>query len=659
MTSETPTGAARPRARGLATIAWCMLLAVAGGCAQPPMQTAPSGDAAASAAPAGGTAPAATPTEQDVRLSGGRPKIFGPPPGMTLFGERCAGCHTEQGLEINGRIVPTIAAMKATSPERILQSMTAGKMVTQATGLSDIQKKQIAEFVAGRPVASGAETIGVAAMTNRCASNPPLPDPASTANWNGWSPDVRNARFQDAAAAGLRARDVPKLKLKWAFGLPFGGSSSSQPTVAAGRVFVGSDNTALYSLDAKTGCVYWAYIAGTAGRFAPVVAPVAGDGGRRYAVFFATGPGSVFALDAHDGQLIWKTQLEGMLSVSASTVYHDGRLYVPITGTETVAGSNPDYECCRSRGGIAALDASTGRLVWKADSIAEPLAKAGRNQKGVQLWGPSGAGIWNTPTIDARRGLIYAGTGNSYGLVAATTSDSVIAMDMRDGRIVWSHQEFKGDAFMLFCGDRNERGGNCPEVLGPDWDFGGASVILETLPNGRDVVVAAGKGGIAIALDPQRNGALLWRTKLYDKEPPTADGLVLFGGTADGRRVYFPLQRPGGGLAALRLDTGVIDWTVGLDADPRGQIGAASAIAGVVFTGGWDGILRAVDSTGKVMWRYDTRREFQTVNGVNARGGSLGSPGPTIADGMVYVASGYPGMQGGYPGNVILAFSAE
>jgi polyvinyl alcohol dehydrogenase (cytochrome) len=287
------------------------------------------------------------------------------------------------------------------------------------------------------------------------------------------------------------------------------------------------------------------------------------------------------------------------------------------------------------------------------------LKRLGENQKGTQLWGAAGASVWNTPTVDAKRKRIYVGTGNSFGPIAADTSDSILALSMEDGRILWSHQEFKGDSFMVGCGPTNPAGGNCPQTLGPDWDFGGSSAILQTLAGGNDILVAAGKGGVAIALDPDANGKVMWRTTLWEGKPPSADGLVVFGGTADGKRVYYPLQRPGGGLTALQLDTGKVDWTAAINADRRGQIGAASSIPGVVFTGAWDGTLRAVDASGKVIWSFDTHKDFQTVNGIMANGGSLGSPGPTIANGMVFVSSGYVGVQNGFAGNVVLAFAAE
>jgi len=123
--------------------------------------------------------------------------------------------------------------------------------------------------------------------------------------------------------------------------------------------------------------------------------------------------------------------------------------------------------------------------------------------------------------------------------------------------------------------------------------------------------------------------------------------------------VYYPLQQPGGGLKALDIQSGKVEWNAAIDADRRGQAGPASAIPGVIFTGGWDGILRAVSADGKVIWSFNAIRDFATVNGVAAKGGSFGCAGPVIVDGMLFAASGYVGTQRGTPGNVVLAFSVQ
>lgn len=332
---------------------------------------------------------------------------------------------------------------------------------------------------------------------------------------------------------------------------------------------------------------------------------------------------------------------------------------VGLSSGETIPAANSNYPCCTHRGGVVAIDIATGKILWKTYTIAEEPRQRGTNAEGVALWGPAGGSVWNSPTIDPKRRLVYVGTGNGFTEPAAPTTDSIMALDMDTGRIVWHHQEFAGDAFIGGCGKTNAPGGNCPQKLGPDWDFGGASMILHHLPDGHDLVIGAGKGGVAVAVDPDRQGAVVWRRVLYKGAPPNAGGLVVFGGAADGSNAYYPLQQAGGGLAAVRLSDGQLLWTADLDAGPRGQASAASAIPGVIFTGGWDGILRAVSDHGALLWSYDTRHEYQTINGVAGKGGSLGAPGAVLADGMLYVASGYIGPGGGTPGNVLIAMAPK
>jgi polyvinyl alcohol dehydrogenase (cytochrome) len=572
------------------------------------------------------------------------------PPGQALFERNCASCHSAEGG------APMLAALNTMSTESIFETLLKGRMKDVAIGMTSRERRIVAEFLGKRPLNDPAAG-DVTKMTNRCGANPALGDIGAMA-WSGWG-GATNARFQTERAAGLRATDVPRLKLKWAFGLPGGSNMYSQPAVAFSRVFVGSDDGVVYSMDARSGCVYWAFRADLFGRFAPIVASIRGYPGTRYAIYFVTRSTTAYAIDAHDGKLLWKTLVkDGLNNLSATAAWHDGRLYVPLSGTETLTGANLDYECCTSRGAVAALDINTGKVLWRVQSIPEPLRAIGENSQGKQMWGPAGASVWNAPTVDAKRKLIYVGTGNSFGRIAAATSDSILALRMEDGKLMWHHQEFAGDSFMNGCRATNAADTNCPEKLGPDYDFGGSSAILQTV-NGKDVLVAAGKGGVAVGLDPDANGKLLWRTQLWEAQAPPASGLVVWGGTADGQRVYYPLQQAGGGLKALQLETGKVDWNAAINADRRGQAGPASSIPGVVFTGGWDGILRAVDSAGKVIWSYDANKDYQTVNGVIANGGSFGSAGPVIAGGMVYVSSGYTGIMGGSQGNVVLAFGVE
>jgi hypothetical protein len=214
---------------------------------------------------------------------------------------------------------------------KIYEALTTGVMQTQASALTDDQKKRVAEFMAGRPLGS-AKQGDAANMGFQCRTNPPLTDPAKGPAWNGWSPDLANTRFQPAQVAGLTAAQVPRLKLKWAFGYPSGVSANAQPTIASGRVFVGSDNGYVYSIDAKTGCVYWSFENGSIIRNALIVGPVTGHGDAKYAVFFGDGHANVFALNAQDAKLLWKTKADPhfIARITAGVRYYDGKLIVPV-----------------------------------------------------------------------------------------------------------------------------------------------------------------------------------------------------------------------------------------------------------------------------------------------------------------------------------------
>jgi polyvinyl alcohol dehydrogenase (cytochrome) len=488
-----------------------------------------------------------------------------------------------------------------------------------------------------------------------------MADPASGPAWNGWGAGAQNARFQTASAAGLTADQVPKLKLKWAFGVPNAAEMHSQPTVASGRVFFGSDAAYLYSLDTKTGCVYWSFQADAGIRTAPTVTTINGQGSTRYAVYFVDVLTRVYALDAQTGKLLWKVRAgdHPRAKSTGSPTAYDGRIYVPISSMETTTGAVLTYECCTFRGHVVALDANNGRRIWRTFVIQEEPKPRGKNKNGVTLWGPSGGSVWNAPTIDAKRKRLYVGTGNAYTSPAAEGTDSVIAMEMDTGKIVWQHQEYKGDAFISACRATAEPGDNCPDKLGPDYDFGGSAMILHTLPDGRDVLIAGSKGGVSLALDLDRNGAVLWRTNVAER-PPSAAGLIVFGGASDGNTVYYGLNQPGGGVVAVQLSDGSRKWTTTRMApNGQGHPAAITGIPGVVFTQSMDGVLRGLSTAdGKVIWEYNTVREYESVNGIPAKGGSIGQAGATVVNGMLFLGSGY-GTGNSINGNALLAFGLE
>ena len=316
-----------------------------------------------------------------------------------------------------------------------------------------------------------------------------------------------------------------------------------------------------------------------------------------------------------------------------------------------------------------AIDADTGREIWRTHMIPTEAEPTTTNSVGTQLWGPSGAAVWSAPTLDPERNRLFVTIGDSYSDPVAPASDAVMALAMDTGRILWIQQTLPGDAWNILCMvETPEDRVTCPDSEGPDYDFG-SSAVLTTLENEQPVLLAGQKSGVLFAMNPE-DGRVIWETRVGDGG---VLGGIEWGFATDGRVAYVSLSSalekgPGeaGGLAAVRVEDGEILWNVPPAEDTCGtrvacntpQPGAVTAIPGIVFSGSLDGHLRAYDAeTGAVIWDIDTAREFDTVNEVTASGGSINGPGATVVDGMLYVSSGYN--LGFMPGNVLLAFSIE
>jgi polyvinyl alcohol dehydrogenase (cytochrome) len=488
------------------------------------------------------------------------PPTPGTESGLATFQTRCTICHANSVSErkdVRGaERAPTTDVLRQLSPERIYQTLTTGSMQVQAKDLSDIAKVRLAEFMSSRPMGS-ARAGDAASMPNRCKANPPLTDPGKTPQWNGWGNDLSNTRFQTAAAARLTAAQVPQLKLKWAFGYPAGVSANGQPAIVSGRVFVGSDNGYFYSLDAKTGCVYWSFENGSIIRNAPVVAPIAGDtppavtgrgappasqAPQRYAVFFGDGHANVYALDAQTGKLLWKTRVDShfVARITAGVKFYNGKVFVPVSSSEEFNSGNPGYSCCTARGSVVALDANTGKQVWKAWVIADEPRPYKTMANGVVLYRPAGGAVWNSPTVDPVRNAIYFGTGDAMTAPSPLTTDGIMAVDINTGKLLWSYQATANDVFMGGC-TGTERSDACPTPMGPDMDIGN-SPILVTLPNGKRALIGGTKSADVFALDPDNKGALLYRVNAaggpINVTGRAARGSIVWGGATDGQQVY-------------------------------------------------------------------------------------------------------------------------
>jgi polyvinyl alcohol dehydrogenase (cytochrome) len=577
--------------------------------------------------------------------------------GAAIYKERCATCHDAAEATRS----PSRDALRGRSVQQIVASLNpGGLMAVQGETLSAPQKQAVAAFLSGSTTTGSSDPA-----VGSCPSRAPLPDLASMPMWNGWGNDSANTRFQNAKGAGLTAADVPKLTLKWAFGFPGVTSASAQPTIAAGRVFVGSMTGIVYSLDAHTGCTYWSFKADAGVRTAMSIARLPIDGSPKTIVMFGDLRAQAYAIDAETGSLIWKTQVEQhpMSRVTGTPSYANGRLYVPVSSIEEVPGSRANYACCTFRGSVVALDAATGKQIWKTYMIAEEPKMVGKNSAGTPLWKPAGAAIWTSPTIDTAKNMIYVATGNAYTSPAAPTTDAVIALDMASGAIRWVQQATPNDAFVIGCKPGVE---NCPNDVGPDFDFGN-SPILRTLPGGRRVLTLGQKSGVVYGLAPDDQGKILWQMRAGKG---SALGGIEWGSAADEENIYVPVSdvlappAEAGGLFAFRLATGEQVWrtpapALACTSGPGctgAQSAAVSVMPGVVFSGSVDGHFRAYSTVdGKIIWDFDTMKSFQTVNGVTAQGGSIDAAGPAIAGGMVFTNSGY-GQWRGKAGNVLLAF---
>jgi polyvinyl alcohol dehydrogenase (cytochrome) len=581
------------------------------------------------------------------------PQAGVPPDGQALFQKNCALCH-KPGADNR---TPTFEALKWVPNGAIVVALESGSMKAQGATLSAAERQAIADFLAPRTTASVEP-----AATNSCSAA------ASTLSnldgWNGWGVDLVNSRMQSREAAGIRAEDVPKLKLKWAFGFPSVSTVIGQPTVVGGRLFLGSNNGTVYSLDARTGCTYWTFRAASQVRSPIAVAPF---GAGQDAAYFGDGQATVYAVNAQTGELLWKTKIEDhkLAGITGGPKVYAGRVYVGVrSGFEEMLAANPKYQCCTFRGSLAALDAGTGKQIWKTYSIPDPPSVTKKNSAGTDMYGPSGAAIWSSPTIDVKRKAVYVGTGNNYSDPPTRYGDAVLAFDLETGSLRWSKQ-MNSDVWNFGCSQPSRV--NCPETPDRDTDIG-ASPILRSLPGGQDVLLIGQKSAFVYGIDPEHRGEILWKLQIGKGG---ALGGIMWGMAADMDKVYVPLSDilpgPGGGLFALNIATGEKAWYAppvdpackGKQGCSPAQMAPATLIPGVVFSGSMDGHLRAYSSAdGTVIWDLDTLHDFETVNGVKAHGGSMNATGPTIAGGVLFVNSGYSQL-GGMGGNVLLALSVD
>jgi polyvinyl alcohol dehydrogenase (cytochrome) len=569
------------------------------------------------------------------------------------FNNFCGACHLEtpQPAGSPNERAPSRPLLRQFTAEAILNTLTNGKMQPQGSTLSDPQRRGVAEYISGKRLDPKFVPAGPVEVVNRCTVDKPMGDADRLPGWNGFGNGLAGTRYQ---ANGLTAADLPKLKLKWAFGYANVAAARAQPTLVGGRLFIASENGEVHALDPKTGCTYWSYKALAGVRTAlSVGAYRKADGHRGQAVFFGDQRANAYALDAQTGAKLWTTKVDFHPSagITGAPTYFKGRLYVPVQGLgEEGRGSRDNYPCCTFRGSVMALDANTGDRVWKTYTIDEPKPRE-KSALGVQMWGPAGGGIWSSPAIDAKRGVLYVATGNAYADPVQKMSNSIIAMDLASGAVKWSKQAIPADNWAMGCEAKNPGNPACPETLGPDFDFSATPAIVKV--GKKDLIVIPQKSAVAWAFDPDKQGEIVWQrtfgkgSGLGGQWGAATDGSLFYTGVSDGTTVWS--RPPPSPLLCGEKKPGC----------GPGQGGAVTAIPGAVLATSHDGGLRAYAAKdGALVWQYDTNREYTTVNGVKANGASMDGPGAVVAGRMLFINSGYGGLVG-RPGNVLLAFGLD
>ena len=581
--------------------------------------------------------------------------------GMALYQAHCAACHDGQVPR-----APHVITFSTIGADTVLNAMNKGVMRAQASALSKSEREVLAGFLAGEAMAPPKPILACSDPMSALAKS-------DAAAMQGWGGNAENHRHRDGAVAGLDRNNVDQLALKWVFAYPGALRARSQPLVHGGVIFVGSQSGDIYALDLESGCAHWTYSAGAEVRSSLSLGGVPGrDDPVLYMGDFSA---TVHAIDASDGSLVWRSSVGDHpdATITGSPKLHGGSLYVPISSSEWATAADPGYACCTFRGGVVSVDAATGELNWRAHVIERPAVETGEtNPFGSVRKGPAGAPVWNSPTIDAERGVLYVGTGEAYTSPAADTSDAVLAFSLATGERQWAKQLLGGDAWNMACfiGEA----ANCPEEDGPDLDIGASTVLWSD--GERDYLLVGQKSGDVYALDPDKGGAIVWHNKVGRGG---FLGGVHWGMSVNSDSLFVPIADTtitgrftgpvSPGIHALDPTSGKVRWYQPSVADcdgkapipvcDQGMSAAISSTDQLVFAGSLDGNLNVYDSvSGEILWSFDTFGDFESVSGDTALGGSIESDGPVLYKGHVLINSGYQ-FGARMPGNALMVFTLQ
>ncbi|GAB2601584.1 outer membrane protein assembly factor BamB family protein [Spirosoma areae] len=581
--------------------------------------------------------------------------------GEQLYKTKCAVCHGGTVPE-----APRFEALQRLSASAILETLQNGVMKAQGATLTATERRSVADYI------SKLGTAKTSVRSGQCDQPPSTSADSQKSRISSWGMGPGNGRYAAAPDLRIRADNVSQLTLSWAFAFPDATRARSQPTVVGNTLFTASQQGVIYALDVATGCIRWTFQAEAEVRSAIVVGTDKKGVANR--LYFGDFKANVYAVDLQTRQLLWRKHIDDheQATITGSLVLHQNRLYIPVSSTEVIAAYNAKYPCCTFRGSVVSLEASDGAVAWKTYMTDTPAPQA-LNSAGTQTHGPSGAPVWSSPTIDAKRGLLYIGTGENYSRPASPTSDAILALSLSTGAINWVQQTISQDAWNAACTQPGLA--NCPDQHGPDYDFG-APPIFVSRPGKPDLILAGQKSGMVYALNPDASGAIIWKQRVGRGG---IMGGIHWGMASDGETLYVPIndhdawpadsaKRAFPGLHALSVANGTIKWSA-IEKNrceqgtkwvcAPGLSAAITLIPGVVFGGALDGMLHAYSTTdGRVLWAFNTNRDFESVNGLNASGGTIDSAGPVVVGNQLFVNSGYAKF-GEKAGNVLLAFTLK
>lgn len=581
-----------------------------------------------------------------------------------VYDTRCAICHNGGSPE-----APKIEALKLLPQERILAAFKTGVMQNQAAMLSDKQQLALAAYISEVDTDIATTTI----MKGKCAEEETGAYLSDYPRVDNWGIGLNNQRYYDQDDLRIDAKNVENLELSWVFAFPNASRARVQPTIVGNIVLTASQTGTIYALNRKTGCTQWTFQADAEIRSALVIGR--DSTGRANRLYFGDFNATVYALDLGHRELLWKKRIDDhpVATITGTLSLFEDRLYIPVSSTEVVSAVDENYACCTFRGSMVALDRTDGSLIWKTYTIDETPREQGTNSKGVAIMAPSGAPIWTAVTIDPKRRCLYIGTGENYTRPATETSDAIIAFSLDDGRKLWVQQTLPKDAWNGACVTLTSRA-NCPEDNGPDADYGAPPILVQV--GDQDLLLAGQKSGFVHALDPDQQGAIVWK-QLVGRGGTM--GGVHWGMATDGETLFVPINDRGTysinkeqpkvpGLHALNVADGKRLWStieenrcppLSIRGCGPGISAAITLIPEVVFGGTLDGFIKAYAAEdGQELWAYDTKKDFEAVNGVKAFGGAIDSDGPVVVENQLFVTSGYAKF-GEKEGNVLLAFELK